>query len=82
VLRFVTTADTEILATAAAVRRLPDDFPGCRAGVGGAGAAGREHGHDERVDVAVEEGERGDVPGGVTAQGVAPHGDRVGPGLR
>jgi len=27
VLRFVTTADTEILATAAAVRRLPDDFP-------------------------------------------------------
>jgi len=27
VLRFVTTADTEILATAAAVERLPDDFP-------------------------------------------------------
>lgn len=26
-LRFITTADTEILATAAAVRRLPDDFP-------------------------------------------------------
>ncbi len=26
-LRFVTTADTEILATAAAVERLPDDFP-------------------------------------------------------
>jgi cobaltochelatase CobN len=30
VLRFVTTADTEILATAAAVRRLPDDFPEVR----------------------------------------------------
>ncbi len=29
-LRFVTTADTEILATAAAVRRLPDDFPDVR----------------------------------------------------
>ena len=29
-LRFVTTADTEILATAAAVRRLPDDFPQVR----------------------------------------------------
>ena len=29
-LRFVTTADTEILATAAAVRRLPDDFPEVR----------------------------------------------------
>ena len=28
--RFVTTADTEILATAAAVRRLPDDFPEVR----------------------------------------------------
>jgi cobaltochelatase CobN len=30
VLRFITTADTEILATAAAVRRLPDDFPEVR----------------------------------------------------
>jgi len=30
VLRFVTTADTEILATAAAVERLPDDFPAVR----------------------------------------------------
>jgi cobaltochelatase CobN len=30
VLRFITTADTEILATAAAVRRLPDDFPAVR----------------------------------------------------
>jgi cobaltochelatase CobN len=30
VLRFVTTADTEILATAAAVRRLPDRFPEVR----------------------------------------------------
>jgi len=30
VLRFVTTADTEILATAAAVSRLPDDFPAVR----------------------------------------------------
>jgi len=30
VLRFVTTADTEILATAAAVGRLPDDFPDVR----------------------------------------------------
>jgi cobaltochelatase CobN len=30
VLRFVTTADTEILATAAAVGRLPDDFPEVR----------------------------------------------------
>jgi cobaltochelatase CobN len=30
VLRFVTTADTEILATAAAVQRLPDDFPEVR----------------------------------------------------
>ncbi len=29
-LRFITTADTEILATAAAVRRLPDDFPAVR----------------------------------------------------
>jgi len=29
-LRFVTTADTEILATAAAVRRLPGDFPEVR----------------------------------------------------
>ncbi len=29
-LRFITTADTEILATAAAVRRLPDDFPEVR----------------------------------------------------
>ena len=29
-IRFVTTADTEILATAAAVRRLPDDFPDVR----------------------------------------------------
>ncbi|MHB1836546.1 MAG: cobaltochelatase subunit CobN, partial [Solirubrobacteraceae bacterium] len=29
-LRFVTTADTEILATAEAVRRLPDDFPEVR----------------------------------------------------
>ncbi len=29
-LRFVTTADTEILATAAAVRRLPDGFPTVR----------------------------------------------------
>ena len=29
-LRFVTTADTEILATAAAVTRLPDDFPEVR----------------------------------------------------
>ncbi len=29
-LRFVTTADTEILATAAAVRRLPPDFPEVR----------------------------------------------------
>ncbi|WP_372789236.1 cobaltochelatase subunit CobN [Paraconexibacter sp.] len=29
-LRFVTTADTEILATAAAVRALPDDFPEVR----------------------------------------------------
>jgi cobaltochelatase CobN len=29
-LRFVTTADTEILATAAAVRRLPEDFPQVR----------------------------------------------------
>lgn len=29
-LRFVTTADTEILATAGAVRRLPDDFPEVR----------------------------------------------------
>jgi cobaltochelatase CobN len=30
VLRFVTTADTEILATASAVERLPDDFPEVR----------------------------------------------------
>jgi cobaltochelatase CobN len=30
VLRFVTTADTEILATAAALRRLPDGFPEVR----------------------------------------------------
>jgi len=30
VLRFITTADTEILATAAAVRRLPADFPQVR----------------------------------------------------
>src|SRR5581483_8461143 len=30
VLRFVTTADTEILATAAAVARLPDGFPEVR----------------------------------------------------
>jgi cobaltochelatase CobN len=30
VLRFVTTADTEILATAAAVQQLPDDFPEVR----------------------------------------------------
>jgi len=30
VLRFITTADTEILATAAAVRRLPDEFPNVR----------------------------------------------------
>jgi len=30
VLRFVTTADTEILATAAAVERLPDEFPEVR----------------------------------------------------
>jgi cobaltochelatase CobN len=30
VLRFVTTADTEILATAAAVRRLPQEFPAVR----------------------------------------------------
>jgi cobaltochelatase CobN len=30
VLRFLTTADTEILATAAAVERLPDDFPEVR----------------------------------------------------
>jgi cobaltochelatase CobN len=30
VLRFVTTADTEILATAAAVAQLPDDFPEVR----------------------------------------------------
>jgi cobaltochelatase CobN len=30
VLRFVTTADTEILATAAAVERLPDGFPAVR----------------------------------------------------
>ena len=30
VLRFVTTADTEILATAGAVERLPDDFPEVR----------------------------------------------------
>jgi cobaltochelatase CobN len=30
VLRFITTADTEILATAGAVRRLPDDFPEVR----------------------------------------------------
>jgi len=29
-LRFITTADTEILATAAAVRRLPDAFPAVR----------------------------------------------------
>src|SRR3954469_10362801 len=29
-LRFVTTADTEILATAAAVERLPDEFPEVR----------------------------------------------------
>ena len=29
-LRFITTADTEILATAAAVRRLPADFPPVR----------------------------------------------------
>ena len=29
-LRFVTTADTEILATASAVERLPDDFPEVR----------------------------------------------------
>ena len=29
-LRLVTTADTEILATASAVRRLPDDFPAVR----------------------------------------------------
>ena len=29
-LRFVTTADTEILATAAAVRRLPQEFPAVR----------------------------------------------------
>jgi cobaltochelatase CobN len=29
-LRFVTTADTEILATAAAVRRLPEEFPDVR----------------------------------------------------
>ncbi len=29
-LRFITTADTEILATAAAVRRLPDGFPAVR----------------------------------------------------
>ncbi|HWH11449.1 MAG TPA: cobaltochelatase subunit CobN [Solirubrobacteraceae bacterium] len=29
-LRFITTADTEILATASAVRRLPDDFPQVR----------------------------------------------------
>ena len=29
-LRFITTADTEILATAAAVRRLPDAFPEVR----------------------------------------------------
>jgi cobaltochelatase CobN len=39
VLRFVTTADTEILATAAAVRRLGPDFPEVRcanpSGVGG-----------------------------------------------
>jgi cobaltochelatase CobN len=41
-LRFVTTADTEILAAAAAVRRLPDDFPTVRcanpAGFGDAAA--------------------------------------------
>ncbi|MBO9533866.1 MAG: cobaltochelatase subunit CobN [Solirubrobacteraceae bacterium] len=29
-IRFITTADTEILATAAAVERLPDDFPAVR----------------------------------------------------
>ncbi|MFT4036366.1 MAG: hypothetical protein QM679_12405, partial [Patulibacter sp.] len=31
-LRFITTADTEILATAAAVDRLPDEFPVVRCG--------------------------------------------------
>jgi cobaltochelatase CobN len=30
-LRFVTTADTEILAAAASVAQLPDDFPEVRA---------------------------------------------------
>jgi len=38
VLRFVTTADTEILATAAAVRRLGDDFPEVRCANPGAGS--------------------------------------------
>ena len=39
-LRFITTADTEILAAAAAVRRLPDDFPEVRcANPNAAGAA-------------------------------------------
>ena len=37
-LRFVTTADTEILATAAAVERLPEDFPEVRCANPGAAA--------------------------------------------
>ncbi len=40
-LRFVTTADTEILATAGAVERLPEGFPEVRCA--NPGAAGGEH---------------------------------------
>jgi cobaltochelatase CobN len=49
VLRFVTTADTEILATAAAVRRLPDGFPEVRCANPNTAAS-----PDELIDTVLE----------------------------
>jgi cobaltochelatase CobN len=51
-LRFVTTADTEILATAAAVERLGDDFPAVRCANPG-GAIDQQAFVDEVLDGAV-----------------------------
>ena len=50
-LRFVTTADTEILATAAAVERLGDDFPAVRC-ANPAGAIGQQAFVDDVLDGA------------------------------
>ena len=61
--------------------RLADPFARLGGVVAGAAAAGREHRRDQRVDVPVEQGQRRHVSVGVAAQRVAPHGERVGPGV-